>query len=297
MVDLNVVIPTKYRLLPNRRIRRTLPENWAEVSPKQLLAYGKALRTGENAIEVRLLMARYLLKLPWYLFFVLNRVQLAQITYELRWLNEQPLTRNMFPKINRVAGRNLQGPGDRFSGMTLGEFAAASAYYDGFQRTKNPELLDYLIAVLYRPAASTRGPASTVDPAVDRTHGVARRRYATAAVSDYLPQVRKIHPDIKQAILLYFAGCLSELAVRYPLLFAAVDTATVDTAAVDTAATGQAEAGPRSDWLDFMRHLPADKFGTLEQIEQSGLHAVLEVAHRMMLDAKKEKAHAARRLR
>ena len=285
MVNLDITVPAKYALLPNKRIKRTVPENWAEVTVKQFFGYLKALKLGRTATEVRLLTARYLLPLPWYLFYTLNRVQLAQITYELRWMNQLPLTISMFKTIN-----GLEGPGDSFSTLTIGEFAAASAYYDQYRRTHNPELLDYLIAVLYRP---------------DRT-----KRFSAETMESYLPKLRKVHPDIKLGVYLYFGGCLSELSKRYPRLFSGgVSTAgsiagrpRVDAGAAVDAAPIRLRRTP-SDWLDFMRHLPSEKFGTLEQIEQSGLHAVLEVAHRMMNDSQKQKggmpptrSHAARRI-
>ncbi|MGB3587512.1 MAG: hypothetical protein WBA23_13275 [Tunicatimonas sp.] len=297
MVNLDVTIPTKFRLLPNKRIKRAVPENWAEVTVKQFFGYLKALKLGRTATEVRLLTARYLLPLPWYLFYTLNRVQLAQITYELRWMNQLPLTISMFKTIN-----GFVGPGDSFSTLTIGEFAAASAYYDQYRGTHNPELLDYLIAVLYRP---------------DRT-----KRFSAEAMESYLPKLRKVHPDIKLGVYLYLGGCLSELANRYPRLFSGPGLARPDGSRGggrprDPArpdgdppkADGETRRGTagrqsaKTDWLDFMRHLPSEKFGTLEQIEQSGLHAVLEVAHRMMNDSQKQKggmpptrSHAARRI-
>jgi hypothetical protein len=172
-----------------------------------------------------------------------------------------------------MGGTPLYGPADSFGNLRFAEFAVASAYYQAFVRTNNPDTLHYLLAVLYRPA----------DKQKKRTDPDRRTAFEQHLLTARVRHVRKMSVDKKQAIVLYFAGCMAELSMRYPLLFSGGDEA-----------GGPGSATGSADWLEFMRHLPSDKFGSLDKIENSLIHPVFEIANRMMADAKKEKARRKR---
>lgn len=280
MISLRIKVPTKYRWLPDYSIRREIPENWQEVSPKQLLRYCKAQRLAESEAELRILAARYMLPIPWWIFYAVNRFVLARVTSELRWLSSEPLTQNKLPTV-RTGLRKLYGPADSLANVRFAEFAVASAYYQAYMANHDPDMLNYLLATLYRTKDGHARPDS-----LDK-----RVRFEQHKLSAHVRPVRRLSAEVKMAVLMYFAGCMSELAMRYPLLFAAPDPAVAQAGHRPAQSTGS------SDWLDFMRHLPADKFGTLEEIENSLIHPVMEVAHRMMKDSKKEKANQRRQSR
>jgi hypothetical protein len=269
MISLRIKVPTKYRWLPSYRIRKNIPERWQEVSKKQLLAFCRVQQLAKNDAQQRILAARYMLRLPWWLFYIVNRYQLAEITRELHWLNQEPLTINLLPRLGR-----LLGPADNFGNVRFAEFAVASVYYQAYINSQKPELLDFLLAVLYRP----------IDGHADKNALDRRVSFEQHHLSGRVRHVRRLSLHKKQAVLMYFGGCMSDLAMRYPQLFSGAE---------QEYAPGQSTGS--SDWLDFMRHLPADKFGDLDKIENSLVHPIMEVANRMMIDAKKEKARLKRR--
>lgn len=274
MVNLNIKVPSKYRLLPGYRIRRNIPENWQEVTKKQLLGYCRAQRLAESDAQLRILAARYMLSLPWWLFYIINKFMLARVTYELRWLLTEPLMDNKLPRL-RVRTTNLYGPDSHFANVRFAEFSVACTYYQAYMDSQSIDVLDYLIATIYRPKADNARPDSP-----DK-----RIPFEQHHLSERVRIVRRLSAEKKLAVLMYFAGCMAELALRYPLLFSGGGTNARDVIG---------SARPSSDWLDFIRHLPADKFGSLEHIENSLIHPVMEVANRMMADAKKEKARQKR---
>lgn len=278
MVALSVKVPSKYKLLPTFRIRKKIPENWGEVNRKQLIGWCKALLLAKDEIQARILAARYMLGLPWWLFFIVNKYQLAEITLELHWLNQKPLTLNHLPELyiwKGVRQYKLLGPADNFKNLKFGEFAVASIYFRAYHASQNPDHLDHLVAVIYRPVDRSHGGRTVDKDALDK-----RVRFQGHLLSGRVRLVRKLSAEVKLAVLLYFGGCLSDLGKRYPELFGQNDHGQM------TMDNGHES----SDWLDFMRHLPADKFGTLEHIENSYIHPIMEVANRMMKDSKKEKA-------
>ena len=263
MVDLEIIIPRKIgrlKLWP-KRIRRKIPENYDELTAQDMLALlSPELLEAQGTSFYIILLCERLLGISKWDYYVLNTVQLAQITLELRWLEypeEYPL-RNFFPSLRVRQGIQkieLFGPGDNFKGLRLGAFTAADQYYLAWYETGYPEHLDYLVALLYERNREDE--------------------FYMPSVENRLPLIKKIAPLKKQAVLHYFSCCRRALSDQYPLLFSGAGNAASD----------RADGEPSSDWLDFIRHLPSDKFGDLSALEQKYVHPVFDIANRMMRDA------------
>ena len=259
----------------------SIPECWNELTKKQLLAFCRYGQVLGNAEQARVVLLHKMLRIPPVAIARLlenpsGRTKLAQITELLNFLYEtNDLTINLQAALKTGRGYGAPiwyGPSDNFTNLRWNEFIVADHYFVAFVKTKNPAMLDYLLATLYRPNRQDYNPDSPDyggDRREDFNQHTLERRVRTMA---------KVSNTKKSAAYCFYAGCRLELVKDYPDIF-------------DAGGEGHTagQSGQQSDWLDLLRHLPSDKFGTLEQLENQYVHATLELASRMMRDAKQVK--------
>lgn len=251
-------------------VHRKFAVDASELSTRQLLAYCKTLAdhqtsalapvdngpSGDGELKIKLLSKLY--RLPKLLLFKMSRIQLAQLTLHLNPLLENfQITKNHFPTIH-----GLYGPGDYFKYIRLGEFIVADQYFEAFQNTGDgaaprTKYLDLLIATLWREKAK------------EDINGDWRMPFKSSTIEKRSKKIKRWPINHKRLMYLYFAGCKQYLAERYDTLFSASD---------------QSEGG---DWLDLVRTLPNEKFGTLAVSEQLYIHTIFDIVNRMMRDQKK----------
>lgn len=275
----------------------SVPETWNELTKNQLLTfcrYANALGTPEQA---RVVLLNKMIGIPpvaiaRLLDDVAGRTKLAQLTGLLNFLYEEntpggaPLTKNLQPVLRcRYKQRTWYGPADDFLNLRWNEFMVADQYHTVYVRTREERHLDYLVATLYRPQRPGHKPDSPDyqgDRREDFNQHLLDRRVRTMA---------RVSTPKKLAAYYFYVGCRSQLVRDYPDIFEGDgQRGAAPREAAPGEAAGQSGGPPRgqtSDWLDLLRNLPSDKFGTLEQLETQHVHATLELASRMMRDAKK----------
>lgn len=260
------------------------PQSWNELTHKQLLAfcgYANAMPTAEQS---RVVLLHRLVGVPPAAIALLlasagGRTQLAQLTSLLNFLyQENNLSVNLQAAIKTARRYNAPiwyGPADNFTNLRWNEFIVADQYHAAYVRTQEEQYLDYLVATLYRPQRPDYDPDSPSyggDRREDFNQHTLERRVRTAA---------RISGLKKSAAYCFYVGCRNQLVKDYQDIF--------EDGGGPSNGQASGQNGQQSDWLDFLRHLPSDKFGTLDNIENQYVHTTLHLAYRMMRDAQKIK--------
>ncbi len=266
MVEIEIKIPRGFLAWRwTKTLRRQFAEAASELDTEQLLTYCRITTErfqSEGAMKITLLSRLY--QLPIMLLFAMSRVQLAQLTLHLDPLlpTFSKITHNHLTRLKIKTFRKatlLIGPGDNLTHVRLGEFIVADQYFEAYQNTQEDQYIELLIATLWREKDKAD------------SNGDWRVPFKSAHIKERAAWTKRLPAEEKMLIYLYFAGCKAELAERYDTLFSSE------------------EKGEGGDWLDMVRTLPNDKFGTLTMAEQMYVHTVFNIVNRMMQDQKKQK--------
>lgn len=202
----------------------------------------------------------------------IGRTKLAQLSQLLNFLYEEnTLTENKMPQLKKYGYPTFHGPASEFLNLRWNEFMVADQYHSAFVRTSCLSMLDYLLSAIYRFKRPDYDPDKHDDIREPFNQHVLKRRALIW---------KKVAIHHKLSLYYFYVGCRAELVRTYPDIF-------------DSGGEGQTagQSGQTADWLDLLRHLPSDKFGTLEQLENQYVHTTLELASRMMRDARKVNSH------
>lgn len=246
-------------------VRRQLPENWRELTRRQLLAIVPLLFQPIGAVPMQVQLLCLLLKLPVGLWFGLTDFQIADHLRLVRWLTEpSKLTRQLLPVLGPWWAR-LVGPGDWLAGVSVWEFANAEAQLQKWVKAQGEADLNRLVAVLYRPRRwfwwlHRLSPSYTGD---------SRQVFNEKRVAARAERVAKLPLAHRHAVLLYYLGCRAQLEQNYHHVFDG----------------DEGNAKDPNPWLTLIGRLPNDKFGTLDQIGLRPLHTVLLFTNQFIRDA------------
>jgi hypothetical protein len=267
MTQIVIRIPKGFRLFGRsfswtKTKEFTIAKTLNELTAPQLLSYCDLASQPMSKSQLKIRLLRSVYRLPLLLQWSMSRVQLAQLTLELdEIMAKGGLTQQKIPILKPATFWRKElwyAPGDSFTFMAMDEFIVAHAYYTAFLSTRQNACLDFLVATLYRPTDHK-------DPFGDR-----RETFNVDKISHRARLAAALPMAEKMAVLYYFAGCYEELTERYESVFSS---------------GSREEAG--GDWVDLMRHLPNEKFGTLDEIEKMYVHVVFDLMERMMKDHKK----------
>lgn len=261
-----------------KRKTYTLPAAWNELSREGLLIIAQAIQLQPGEAKLRIL--QQLSGIPQKLLLRLSTAQVANLTRLLDWIwLDNTLTRNLLPSLT-AEKKTLYGPADSLKNMSWQEFIAAEKYFRAYAAQPSEEMLEYLIACLYRPASPDK------DARID-----CREDFSLYTIEIHRQTVRKCLPEEKLSVLFFFIGCYNEMKALYPFVFPQDDEfpeEESDNNSLDKKQTNTEETG--RDWLDFIRTLPNDKFGTISEIEKSYVHSTLYIVDKMMEDAERQKS-------
>lgn len=272
MIQVEIKIPVKFwRWRWTRCMKRDFPESLNELSSEQLSQFCHAVLCSDNIYKAKLRVLSSVCKLPMMLLKAMDIAQVAQLTLLISRLFEvNDLTVNKLPEICFYHGWDAHrwiGPADGIANLSIKEFAVADSYFLAYMSSKEDSLLDLLIACLYRPQDKKKNPHRT------DFDGDMREPFNEHILEKRATIVRSLSAVDRQRILYYYIGCRNQLSAHYPHLF-----------------DGSGDDGQESDWLDMIRTLPNEKFGTIQQAEKENMHAVFSVVDRMMMDSKKSTA-------
>lgn len=251
---------------------------WDELSRGQVLGLLKAIVKSASRKQAQILALRILLKVRWSHFFRISSESIARQLPLTHWVfNQNTLTRQLLPVLKVPLGKawpvrklsllRYYGPGDNFRTLCVWEYIFCERYFLSYHQNKDSSDLDRLMAVLYRAKVSPYAPQSP------GFLGDTREQFNENTVLLRLASIEKVDPWLKQLVLTWYTGCRYRLTKTYPFVFE------------EPVKGKRASANP---WLDMLGQLPAEKFGTINQVRQENLHTVLYFINNLIKDSKKQ---------
>ncbi|GAB3233021.1 hypothetical protein GCM10027346_20670 [Hymenobacter seoulensis] len=245
MVDIRIA--GRHRLAPNSWNTLTRPELLRVVS----LLFSP--HRNELDLRLRLLCVVLNIRLPFLLSF--TDVQLAQLLPLVGFITEgNELTAQLLPSV-RVPWRRQRyfGPRDSFRNLRFAEFIFADSYFVRYSQDRAPELLNKLLAVLYRPQRRDYRPHDA-DYAGDR-----REEFNEHLVEARAKHLARLPDAVKLAIYTWYAGCRDLLQQLYPHVFQ----------------PSNQETASAKGWDYVLREMSGGAFGTLAETSQQNTLMVL----------------------
>jgi hypothetical protein len=234
-----------------------VPEQWDELSKKQLLEVANILQMETNTykLQVRLVKALCTLKKYW-LIPMDAEVFLNDLMPLVAFIQTDcDLTEQLIPtlRLNRV---KLYGPKSFLRNLKLGEFDAAErALFKFNQEPTNTLLLLQFVAIIYRL------PKHRYNFRLDRD-GDPRQDFNSNIVEYWAAQLAKAYPDYYAiAIMIWYKGCRNYIINRFSHIFSS---------------TEDSEANEQPAYFELMRAIARKGiYGTFEQVENMYLYTAL----------------------
>jgi hypothetical protein len=259
-------------------IHFSIPEKWEELTKNQVLyiatfwqAWQLMLKNNADMIKARASLFcalinqpnRQLKKILTYLSMVdyekadLNLLDLTNFIFE-----KNDLTINHFPYFKTGLFQKLYGPNSKLTNISINEFSFLLNYYNLYNKTQNEEYLDNFIACMYRPLDSNY--LSTGDKRIP---------FNPFLISNHANAIKKLSIPEKQALLLFFIGCLEFFAKSFPLVFERSSNENTNT---------------NTTFLDIIIKISGGKFGNFDQTKNQNAFIVLKELNNMLADSKKK---------
>jgi hypothetical protein len=195
----------------------TVPENWNELSKKQLLQVVRLLYLKNYAVEKALLkLLKILTAMSWYRFgrapieSKSDRSGLEEYLYLPDFLiRENNLTRQLLPDYGE-----FHGPCDGMTNLRMNEFVFSEHYYMQWaEGRENEKLLNNLVAVLYRPKKRKYNLRKNKD-------GDARIAFNENLCEFYATSEIYAWPKhVKLAIVCFYEACRAKMVSDNPDVF------------------------------------------------------------------------------
>jgi hypothetical protein len=240
----------------------SVPENWNELSKKQLLYIANLWQAwqlmAKNNLDLNRAKALLFVQLMkgTTIFNKQKRVNLiTKLTNEEQWALLQltnfifiknTLTVCPFPEI-QIGFKRCYAPNNKLGNIKALEFHFADFFYMKYVKTENDADLNNMIACIYRPAPKTSET------------GEKRVPFYMAKIEEYAKAVSKLSFAQKQAILLWYIGCRTFIVEKYTHIFSSEN---------------QSEAKNKG-WLPLIMALSGDKFGNYDQTSQTDFILIL----------------------
>lgn len=269
------------------------PSCWNELTCQQLIDISDLFLQKKNEIQfraesvLRIIGMQSLLRKRWtYLKFMIaahkkdkDKTRLEKLIDEQDGLNisiykisetldflfkNNTLTKNLIPGF-----RNMFGPSDLFGNVSLIEFSKADIRCKSYENTSDEKYLNELIAVLYRPSKHfwtiLKHFTNDDDP---------RQPYGDKYIKN-ASFIAKWPLDVRNAIYLWYKGCMGGLMERYPHVFAESDN--------NGEVNGFGMAG-------LFTALAGEKFGNPDKTAETMLHHILIYLEQEAVIAEKRKS-------
>lgn len=240
-------------------IHITTPTSWNELTRHQLLAFTKYALKAEDALLGKMWFVVALLQVRWWqvkkqiALYLADHSQVNDILAHANFLYEDnALTKQLIPSV-RVGMLWFYGPADRLKNITIAEFIFAHAYWVKHKKDQtDEEALNMMIATLYRPAKPKK---QRKGPHYD---GDIRQQFNQYLVEERAAKVAKLPRHVKDAILIFFDGCIQYMEQQYPKIFS----------------NNEGNAGSYG-MVEVLHTMAGDKFGDFDKVQQSRMMDIL----------------------
>jgi hypothetical protein len=194
-----------------------VPSTWNELTPGQLIYICRLFSVNMTVTEFKVSVLHKWLSVKkrlWHYLSAENVYYLSQCANFL--LEEVNLTKALIKtiRLKRFPFTRFYGPADELSTSTFGEFTKAQVRYEQFSRTRDPEQLNELVAILFRRKRFfwwiIRHFSENSDPRVrlwDRT------------LPKRAKQIASLPYEVKYAVFLFISGVMASLPEKFPNVY------------------------------------------------------------------------------
>lgn len=232
-----------------------LPENYNELSGKQVLAICRLFFSSVPIDIARLEALRILLSKSRYSFFRMSLEAKCGLLEYVEWVFEKNGLTNQFLPVYRPKfglHGSFYGPASDWDNLTMSEWSACEVYYEWMISGEKEDALDHLIAVLYRKGKKGYDKAKDTD-------GDIRVQYNHNETGYWAKKVARWPMPVKLAILMWYDGCREMMISTY-------DVFDDGAAPADVKAPGM---------FELIRGLCGTRYGSFDAVEQMNVHKAL----------------------
>jgi hypothetical protein len=242
------------------------PFTWNEMTRRQLISFCRVITHEANRKIQSLRIAQLMTGIKWKLFLkipVAERKENIEKHFEF-FISEKPnLTENKIPKL-RFGFHTYHGPQDVLKKIRAQEFFYVETFFIKYNRTKDENYLNALIAILYRPLKSK------ADRSEINYDGDAREKFNPHWVDGRIKKISRLKMEVKIAIYLYYLSCRSEFETRHPQMFTKEKSDEVS----------------KLGWKALINEIAGNKFGTIEETYNAPMEEIFIECDRIL--AKKQ---------
>jgi hypothetical protein len=241
-----------------------VPQAWAELTERQVLAVVPFLYADPGSAKVRLVVLQLLCPVLARLLGWLTAEQLRELLPLVDWVWQQELVGTAVTSFTH-RGRTYLLPAPRLEDAVLLEYALASRHFAQFAHPTrpNPKKLDDLVAALCRPQ---RADLDESDPAWD---GQRRERFNAKLAEARAKELADVPEAVKIVVLQMFLAAKRFIHAAYKDLYRQPST-------LPAHLQGKAPVSDGSEILELIHVLAQEgTYGTYEATAYTELHTIL----------------------
>lgn len=232
---------------------------WNELTESDLIALAKASEYGLNIAKSKMLMAMKLYKIDYRSFMNLSHENKYHITKLCDFLFEKCELNKWIIKKLRIGFKTFHGPEDYLADLTGAEMAWLEAKYSDYQKDFKQDLIDEIIAILYRPK---------------KLFAKKRMPFSEELAEETLLRVRLLPKAVKTAIFLNFKGCRNYIIDTHPIIYSGESS------------NNTKKNHSKSVWEPVLRKLAkTGVFGDYDSTKKQNFYTILAEVTDMIVDS------------
>jgi len=253
------------------------PNSWNELTPAQLLYIADYWQAWQWLVKENLPLLKVRAQLLLALSGLTKRKDVKALCDQLSFIDESTeenildvtnfvfekntLTKNLFPKLRGKFFTSWVGPRDRLADLSIYEFSFAFDCYLKYSKTNDEKQLNNLVAILYREGTSRDEFLKS---------GNTKVPFILNLVEQRAKQITKLDDKYKQAVYLFFSGCLDALATQYPLIF-----------------KSSGSNNTNATFIDTIIGMSGDKFGSFDETKEQNIYIVFKELTELIVQSEK----------
>jgi len=239
----------------------TVPGEWNELTGTQLVQVMKVFHMPMEETKGQLLLFRILMNMAWWKFLAIKSpglITAASVAVDFLTGNNT-LTKNVLPVYDGFCG-----PSDNMRNLKMAEFCFTESFCMAYKQSKDPLMLDKLVATLYRPRKKKYDVKKNPD-------GDLREPFNDNLMEYYSVQIGDWPIEVKLAILQFYEGCRNEKIKRNPKVFEG----------------GGGEESLYGMWSVMRNVAKAGHFGDFDKVGEQYVDTVLMELNEVVVEAEK----------
>lgn len=247
------------------------PSAWNELSQEDLLIIASAASENISTLQAEIFIALQLFKIKRKQFRLLTSEHRAAIVELVRWIEtERVIDKNIIPHF-RHRWKKYHGPNVEYDNITGNEFMFAENAFIKYHQSRDPQYLDELVAILYRP--HRKGEIINDIRADCTIYSIIERGKTFKSLS----------LELKTAIFLNYQGWRNWLIDEYSVIFP--KNASTDNEDQEEPAEPES---PVSMWdLTWRKLAESGTFGTYQQVGKTDIIVLFVHLTEKILEARK----------